>query len=365
MVSYRKVIPWRGDLRVRLGTWCHRTGLLGPLRQMRAWHTRDLRILAYHRVLTVPDPDRFEFDLEVVSASAECFREQMQLLRRNFHPLSLGEVVRRIEAGQPMPRNAVAVTFDDGYDDNYRIAFPILRELGVPATFFVSTGHVDDGLPFAYDWLAHMVLHAPESRLQLPEVKLDVRVPTPLELRRKLVENLLDRLKSLDDAAQAALIAGLEKAWNMPRDRAVADCRPMGWAQLREMHQAGFEIGSHGVTHRMLAKLPQDELEWELCESKRVLERELGSAPNLLSYPVGGDRAFDARVIQAARAAGYRLACSYISGTNPEPATNRYALYRLPVERQMGPGWFAAMLSLPGLMAYPTARRTGVTAGES
>ncbi|MBU6247641.1 MAG: polysaccharide deacetylase family protein, partial [Xanthomonadaceae bacterium] len=281
MVSCRKVLPWRGDLRVRLGTWCHRTGLLGPLRQVRAWHTRDLRILAYHRVLTVPDPDRFEFDLEVISASAERFREQMQLLRRKFHPLSLGEVVRRIEAGQPMPRNAVAVTFDDGYDDNYRIAFPILRELGVPATFFVSTGHVDDGLPFAYDWLAHMVLHAPESRLQLPEVKLDVRVPTRPGLRRKLVENLLDRLKSLDDAAQAALIAGLEKAWNMPRDRAVADCRPMGWAQLREMHQSGFEIGSHGVTHRMLAKLPQDELEWELCESKRVLERELGSAPEL------------------------------------------------------------------------------------
>ncbi|WP_017460535.1 polysaccharide deacetylase family protein [Dyella ginsengisoli] len=365
MVSVRKVIPWRGDLRVRLGTWCYRTGLLGPLRQVRGWRIRDLRILAYHRVITLPDPELFEFDLEVVSASAERFREQMLLLRRKFHPISLGEVVRRIEAGQPMPRNAVAVTFDDGYDDNYRVAFPILRELGVPATFFVSTGHVDDGLPFAYDWLAHMVLSSTEPRLQLPEVGLDVRLPAGRDLRRKLVENLLDRLKSLDDAAQAALITGLEKAWNMPRDRAVADCRPMGWSQLREMHQAGFEIGSHGVTHRMLAKLPQGELEWELSESHRVLERELGSAPSLLSYPVGGDRAFDARVIEAARAAGYRLACSYISGTNPDPAVNRYALYRLPVERQMGPGWFAAMVSLPGLMAYPTARRTGASAGES
>jgi len=361
MVSQRKRLLWPGDLRVRLGTLSHRTGLLGMLRRLRSLHVRDLRILAYHRVLTLADPERFDFDLEVVSASAERFYEQMQLLKRKFHPIALGEVVRRVEAGQPMPRNAVAVTFDDGYDDNYRIAFPILRELGVPATFFVSTGHVEDGLPFAFDWLAHMVLNAPAPSLALPEVGLDVLLPPGRAARRALVEHVLDRVKNLDDDAQQALIVRLQKALGMPRDHAEPYCRPMDWSQLRTMHDAGYEIGSHGVTHRMLSKLPQDELERELRESRAALTRELGDAPVLLSYPVGGKRAFDERVMRAAQDAGYRLACSYISGTNPAPAGNRFALHRLPVERQMGAGWFAAMLSLPGLMAYPTASHAGGT----
>jgi peptidoglycan/xylan/chitin deacetylase (PgdA/CDA1 family) len=143
----------------------------------------------------------------------------------------------------------------------------------------------------------------------------------------------------------------------MPSAAGHPDCRPMSWDQLRQMHAAGFEIGSHGVHHRMLAKLPQAELEAELRESRAALERELGAPSSLISYPVGGDAAFDARVVQATKDAGYRAACSYICGTNSMRAPNRYALYRLPVEREMGAGWFAAMLTLPELMSYPTVSR--------
>ena len=127
----------------------------------------------------------------------------------------------------------------------------------------------------------------------------------------------------------------------------------MNWDQLREMRAAGFEVGSHGVHHRMLAKLPQDQMEEELMESKATLERELGASAVLLSYPVGGDLAFDGGVIKATVAAGYRAACSYICGTNLHSATNRYALFRLPVERTMGMGWFAAMHGYSHAMEAP------------
>ena len=97
-----------------------------------------------------------------------------------------------------------------------------------------------------------------------------------------------------------------------------------------------------------------------LSQAIGTLERELGASAVLLSYPVGGDLAFDGGVIKATVAAGYRAACSYICGTNLHSATNRYALFRLPVERTMGMGWFAAMLTLPELMGYPTASRAGI-----
>ena len=347
----------RLGIRGRLGELCYRSGLLALLQRARGLMYRDLRVLAYHRVLTLPDPRAFDFDLDLVSTSVERFREQMVLLRRRFHPMRLEEVASAMDSGAPLPANAVVVTFDDGYDDNYRFAFPILRELGVPATFFVSTGHIDSGRPYAYDWLVHMLLRARTRRLVVPELGMELPMPASRSERRRLAHTALNRLKALDGASQAALIARLEQAWNMPSGAGHADCRPMSWHQLRQMHAAGFEIGSHGVHHRMLAKLPQAELEAELRESRATLERELGATASLISYPVGGDAAFDARVVQATMAAGYRAACSYICGTNSMRAPNRYALYRLPVEREMSAGWFAAMLTLPELMSYPTVSR--------
>jgi peptidoglycan/xylan/chitin deacetylase (PgdA/CDA1 family) len=312
----------------------------------------------------VPDVEAFDFDLDLVSASAEEFREQMLLLKRYFRPTALREVIAALASGTRLPTNSVVVTFDDGYDDNYRVAYPILRELGIPATFFVSTGHVESGQPFAYDWLVHMLLTASVPRLMLPELGIDVLLPARRNERRDLARHVLRRMKSINAASQSALIDRLEKDWQIPRHANDPDCRPVSWDQLREMHAAGFEIGSHGVHHHMLAKLPHAEMVEELVQSRLAIARELGAPAQSLSYPVGGDLAFDEPVMAATEAAGYLAACSYICGTNLQSSPNRFALYRLPVEHVMSLGWFAAMLTLPELMGYPTVSRLGKTAPD-
>ncbi len=159
-----------------LARWCQRAGLLPALRSLRGLVFRgELRILAYHRVLESIEPPDFSFDVELISASAEAFRKQMTYVRRHFTPMRFDDVVDRMDRGRALPKNAVVITFDDGYDDNYRIAFPILRELGMTAMFFVSTGHIDSGKPYAFDWLVHMVSVSTAERLQVPELGLDWR----------------------------------------------------------------------------------------------------------------------------------------------------------------------------------------------
>ncbi|QWT21704.1 polysaccharide deacetylase family protein [Bacillus sp. NP157] len=343
-------------IRGRLGELCYSSGLLHSLQRVRAWWQRDLRILAYHRVMPLPDPDTYEFDMELISTPPDEFRDQMRRLKRYFRPMRLTDVVAALDAGEALPPDTVAVTFDDGYDDNYRIAAPILDEVGVPATFFVSTGHIDSGRPYSYDWLVHMILVTRAPRLLLPELGIDIALPAERALRRRIAGNVLLRMKWLDAHGQSAMTERLEVEWNMPSAGArPIDCRPMTWDQAREMESAGMEFGSHGVHHRMLARLPLADMEAEILESKRTLDRELRNPALLMSYPVGGDRAYNEAVIAATRNAGFQLACSYVCGTNPEPSVNRYSLYRLPVEANMGPGWFAAMLALPRLMSYPTA----------
>lgn len=344
--------------RQALARWCHRTGILPLMQRLRSASRHDLRVLAYHRVLESAEPADFTFDTELISASAEGFREQMLFLRKHFQPMRFDEVLDCADQGRPLPEGAVLVTFDDGYDDNHRVAFPILRELGMSAMFFVSTGHIDSGLPYAYDWLVHMVCMAPVARLQLPELGLDWKLGATLAERRAQASELLDRLKALDDDGQGRLIARLEQAWGMPREHGHPDCRPMSWGQVREMHRAGMEIGSHGVGHRMLAKLPLEQMTEEVVGSKKALERELGVAPGVLSYPVGGPDAFDLETIDTVRNAGFRLACSYMAGTGKVGPATRYSLPRLPVERQMDRAWFEAMVTVPEVFSYASRLRT-------
>ncbi|MDF3983203.1 polysaccharide deacetylase family protein [Luteibacter sp. PPL201] len=342
-------------IRGRLGELCYASGLLHSLQKVRAWWQHDLRILAYHRVMPLPDPATYPFDLELISTPPHEFREQMKRIKRHFRPMRLTDVAAALDAGEALPPDTVAVTFDDGYDDNYHVAAPILDELGVPATFFVSTGHIDSGRPYAYDWLVHMILVTGAPRLALPELGIDVPMPRERPLRRRLAGQVLLRMKWLDALGQSAMTERLEAEWNLPSaDARPRQCRPMTWDQIRAMERAGLEIGSHGVHHRMLARLPLDEMTREIRQSKATLDRELAQPAILMSYPVGGDRAYNDAVISATRNAGFRLACSYVCGTNAEPSENRYALHRLPVESTMGPGWFAAMLALPQWMTYPT-----------
>ncbi|MGY1529476.1 polysaccharide deacetylase family protein [Luteimonas sp. A649] len=341
----------RQRLAARVRAW----RLLPALQTVRRLFRRDLRVLAYHRVRDIDHG--FAFDPALVSASPVDFRKQMRHVRDRFHPVTCRDVVAALDGGPALPRDAVLVTFDDGYDDNHAIAFPILRELGVPATFFVATGHIDTGLPYAYDWLAHLVVTMEADRLRLPGLGIDLPLPPDLDARRAAAGTLLDRLKYLDDAGQQAVIGGLERDCGRPRTSGHLDCRPMTWDQLREMQAGGMEIGGHGVHHRMLAKLPDAALRDEVAECQARLTAELGVPAIAISYPVGGPDTFDARVIDAVRAQGFRVAFSYVNGVSVPQAGNRYQLLRTAVETHIDPAWFEGILAAPELFSHSSKLR--------
>lgn len=357
-------ITTAGGRRQRLSRVAQRMGLLRPLAAARAVFGRgELRILAYHRVLPEPVED-FSFDLELVSAWAERFREQMTHLRRHFHPMRFDEVLATLHAGRRLPANAVLVTFDDGYEDNHRVAFPILRDLELSAMFFVATGHIDSGRPYLYDWLVHALCVTKASRIEVPELELDAPLPASLDARRAIAAGVLDRVKALRESMQSILVRRIVAQLGVPVPDRDGGCRPMSWQNLREMRDGGMEIGSHGVHHRMLAKLPASLMKAELVESRRRMEVELGAPARVLSYPVGGHDAFDADVIAAARAAGYEMACTYIAGTSRPGAHSPFALRRLPVERCMDQAWFEAVLAWPECFIHRSRRRDASWVGS-
>jgi peptidoglycan/xylan/chitin deacetylase (PgdA/CDA1 family) len=310
------------------------------------WRDRTLRILAYHRVLD-DDPDTFPFDNELISATTADFRRQMEFARSNFNVVSFRDLEECERNERPWPERALVVTFDDGYRDNYTQAFPILKELRLPATIFIATGHVGRTELFWWDLIAYCFLQTPLQSLTLPEVS-----PTPLPLstraeRRDAINHTLAWIKLVPEETKSDFLSRLpvESDVSLPGVERML----LSWDEIREMAQHGIEFGGHTVTHPVLSQVSAERLEEEVRQSKRDIEERLGTKACAFSYPVGQEESFGDAAQRAVERAGYSFAVSYREGT-ATPLSDRYALPRIHVEAAYSFNVFRANLMFPRLM---------------
>lgn len=307
--------------RRRLASLVHQSGIAGwRLRHYR----RQLPILAYHRI--VEDDVELESlaDPGLFSARVSDFRRQIEWLGRHADCVTFATL-------DQARRCPVIITFDDGYEDNYRLAWPVLREAGMAAVFFVTTDFIDHGQPMWFDRVANAIRHHDKDS------------------SRQTLQQYLARMKRMDDNGRARVLADLEQHSGHLDDQ---NQGPMSWNQLREMAASGMEIGSHSCSHTVLANEPLQNIRNELVRSRQRIEAEIGQPCHSLAYPVGGDSAISPQVVAEARNAGYQYACSYITGMNLHPPENAMLLRRLHVELDQSFDEFTATLAFPTLFGY-------------
>jgi peptidoglycan/xylan/chitin deacetylase (PgdA/CDA1 family) len=327
-----------------------RSGALGAIGAVHRRWSRAVTILAYHRVLDVPDEDAFPFDVELVSASPAQFSRQMEHVRRHHTPITFAALLDCLDRGEPPPRGSAIVTFDDGFADNYDHAFPVLRRLGIPATIFVSTGYLDAQRTFWYEEVTHAIMTTAAPSLDLPG-QGRIEVGTSPATRRRAVARVLKALKRMPDAGRLAAVEEIAGQPAGEGGRLDPRSAPLTWEQAREMARHGIEFGSHTVSHPVLSMVAPEKLAHELRESRARIEAELSKPVQVIAYPVGGEEAFNEEVRAAVRAAGYRLGVSYIPGVQAPGSWDRYALRRVRIERYVDGHWFEAMLAAPALFA--------------
>ncbi len=337
--------------RERLAEIMDRLAVLRPLGAMRARWQRDLPILAYHRVLDIGAEDDFAFDPELVSASPAQFQAQMEYVRAHYDPITFSDLLSALDGRASLPAQPLIVTFDDGYIDNYTNAFPILRDLQMPATIFVSTGYIGAADTFWYDQVAHALFRAPAGEIAVPGLGPRMLLGD-VASRRQAAKIVVHHLCRMPDAERRRRIEQLATVIDF--DIAAADrssSQPMTWAQLREMLAAGIEFGAHTVSHPVLSRCDDEALRRELVDSKQRLECETGAQVQVMSYPFGYADDYDARTPIAARLAGFRLAASYLPGPNDLRRPRHFDLRRLHIERYTSMAGFTSMLALPQLFA--------------
>ena len=318
----------------------------GVLRLMERLARRPgLLVLTYHRI---GDPAASPLYAPVVSATPEAFRAQVTRLRDTFRVLALDEAVALAGAGFAAAGPSALVTFDDGTRDHLEVAAPVLRELGLSATFFLSTGLIDaPRLPW-YDLVAYAINTTPERvlRLERPE-------PLAIDLDRvgragaitRVVRACLDADIDVNDEPgfRAHLV---ERAGVSVDEAGLARGLFLTWEQARALLDAGMSIGSHAHSHRMLARLTEPEQRDELARSKEVLRERLGREAVALAYPYGWPGAFNAVTTRLARETGYALAFTSVEGANRPGATDPFAVRRLGVGFADSPVLLRARLAL-------------------
>lgn len=329
-----------------------KAGLVRPLAVAYEASLRRLRVLAYHRVLPRAAEAGFSYDLELVSAWEEEFDWQVRYLARNHEVITCRDLAALLDAGRPVPRRAVIITFDDGYRDNHDVALPILRRHGVPAVVFVATGYMDSRETYWYDRLVHWMLGSQAAELPMPN-GVSLIVGGGEEQRRCTAQAALRHLKLLPEALRHETLERWRAALGAPaNEEASGYDGPMSWTQVKALSDAGIEIGSHSVSHPVLANVADDaQLERELFDSKAQIEAHTGQPVVSLAYPVGGPGAYSDRVVDVARRAGYRFGFTYETGVIDPRRMDVFRLRRLAVERYVSRDRFRAVLALPPLFA--------------
>jgi peptidoglycan/xylan/chitin deacetylase (PgdA/CDA1 family) len=264
------------------------------------------QILIFHRV----NDDRDPF---LGATPVSEFRAQIEYLAKNFPIVTLDQIANRdfVQSHD----YCVAITFDDGYRDNFLHALPVLTELGVPATIFLATGYIENGeLPW-YDQLGLAFKLTRQTRLALGEIGGPECSLGSQSDRLKGLEQCSRWLRSADESTRVKSQADLFRALRVPATLKLPNMM-LNWDDIRRMSKQGIGFGAHTVTHPVTATLSKQRLEQEIGGSKRTIEAKLQLPVKHFAYPFGRPRDYSLQAKHVVQQLGFSSAVTTSWGFN-------------------------------------------------
>ena len=232
-------------------------------------------------------------------------------------PVSMPDIVLAKNDEIALPKRAFAVTFDDGFENNYSVAAPLLHDLGIPATFYITTSFIDSNSSSWIDMIEYAVEKVDKFELKLPS--LDVQgIFTQPEQKIELLDQIRLVVKNDPDIDPYEFAHDIWRQLDIETFEPDSDLdQKMNWAQIRELSQNDlFTIGGHSHTHRILAYLDRSELESEIRISLKKLREHLDEPVEHYSYPEGLAHCYSNQVINVLKR--YGIVCS----PTAEPGSN-------------------------------------------
>lgn len=255
-------------------------------------------ILMYHGIGPAEDPKGLR-NVNGMQLRADVFVEHLKLLRRWRKIIPLGDMVQGLEQQDDM-RGTVAITFDDGYENNFSRAAPILADFKAHATFFLATGYIGVERWMRSDLLERILDQTTVKSVFVPMLGKDLSLQTLGEKRLALnqikAESKRRGPEQFDEALQS-LKADLGDSAEPPS----GDYRFMSWEQVRSLAASGMAVGAHTVNHPILSTIPIESAIQEIRESREQIRQEVGHCSPIFCYPNGKEGEYPAPVVEYCR----------------------------------------------------------------
>ena len=255
----------------------------------------------------------------------------LKYLRKHKHVLSLATVIESLNNKKPLPPNAVVITIDDGYADTYEFALPLLKQFNFPATLYVVTDFLDGKNWIWTDLMPYVLLNTKNDSAQVKFENTE-KIEAKLTDQRQRIEfagRLNARLKQLPNEQKDAKIKEIAASLKIEIPlHPLPDYAPITWQQARQMDAENLKIESHTVTHPILTKINQTQLNFEIQASKKRLEEVLDKEIEHFCYPSGS---LNETVQKSVENAGYKSAMTSAYGFN-NTRSNQLLLNRIGAE---------------------------------
>jgi peptidoglycan/xylan/chitin deacetylase (PgdA/CDA1 family) len=265
---------------------------LGPHR-LDFSNKKRLVILTYHRVLPIAHSD-IANEQPGMYVHPNTFSMHMKLLKDNYEVTDLSDWIHRSRNNENLPKLSFAITFDDGWKDNYEYAYPVLKELNIPATIFLVSDYIGSQYSFWPNRLLYLlnnkdfyshINYSEYTWLKELDLKFNIAVQKPFSQAE--TNEIIERCKEMLDTDMINHIVEMEELTKQGKDASNANI--LNHKELQEMLESGLiHVGSHTCNHiRMIDKLDMIRMNDEIVHSKSKLEELLSEKIQLFCYPNG------------------------------------------------------------------------------
>jgi peptidoglycan/xylan/chitin deacetylase (PgdA/CDA1 family) len=285
-------------------------------------------ILCYHRVVR-GEPDTYS--IPGTQIDIQNFRSHIKFLLNNFTVIRISDLIERMKEGEKaFDRNYAVLTFDDGFKEGYTNIFPVLKEFLIPAIFFVSPGNILSGTLSWHDELWHCLNNLNDHTIANLRLEgLDLPITTEKD-KLNAYGTLVKTLSARDPQERTSIISNIKVSLGIANHDLSGKRFMLDRENLSEMINSGLvEFGAHSMTHPMLSLCIEKQVEYEVRESKIVLESILGSPVKYLAYPFGQ---YTSKTIQAVQKCGYKAAVTTNDGL-VAPGGDLFVINRVNVFR--------------------------------
>ena len=241
------------------------------------------------------------------------FEKQLEYMKSHYSVIGAQQLYDLLQEKNRFPKKAAMITFDDGYKDNFKNAYPILKKHGIPATMFLTSGPIDRREPF---WWEEIGCVASRIFAETKKKEIVVDASGRITCRPDGIPDLVEQLKDVPNAVRKNMVAKLIDEYSIEVPPSLVEEQVLTWDEAREMAEGGIHFGAHTVDHPILAKLAIEEACNQIRESRDCVRKHLGEEVFSFAYPNGKREDYNQEITAYLKRTGFKAAFTTIPSIN-------------------------------------------------